>query len=145
MKLQYGKRLVALDYGTKRIGMAQSDPLGMFAQPTGTFDHAGVFRAIEALLSRNEIEKILVGYPLNDNGTPNRMTAVVDRFVEELRATCLELPVEKVDEHRSSREAMQILVSAGTSRKQRATKGRLDRTAACIILQHYLDSHPRTP
>lgn len=137
------KRLLALDYGTKKIGMAQSDPLGMFAQPVGTFDLEGMFRAIDAILAAEGIEKILVGYPLSDHGAQNRMTAVVDRFITDLTKAYPLLPVEKRDEHRSSREAMQILVSAGTSRKQRAIKGRIDRTAACIILQDYLDSHPR--
>ena len=133
-------RTVAIDFGTKRIGVAKSDPLGMFAQPVGTFDIDGLYQALERLLREDGIDRIIVGYPLSDLGETNRMTGVIDRFIGELRERFPALPVETVDEHRSSMDARRILAASGASRKKRNVKGRVDAAAACIILQGYLDS-----
>ncbi|KUL33117.1 Holliday junction resolvase RuvX [Chlorobium limicola] len=141
MSLSRKKRIVAIDFGTKRIGFAVSDPLRLFAQPTGTFDRAELFEKLELMTRDEEIDKIIVGYPLNDDGTQNRMTGVIDRFIEELALVFPGLPVERVDEHRSSRDAMQILAASGISRKERNRKGRLDCAAACVILREYLEAH----
>ncbi len=134
------RRVVAIDYGTKRIGVARSDPLGMFAQPVGTFDIDGLQEVLDGLLRQDGIDRIIVGYPLSDRGTANRMTTVIDRFVEELVRLFPSIPIETVDEHSSSKEARRILVDSGSSRKQRKVKGRVDTAAACVILQSYLDS-----
>ena len=133
------KRLVAIDFGTKRIGVAKSDPLGMFAQPVGTFDREGLHEALEGILRQDGIDRIVVGYPLSDRGETNRMTSVIDRFIEELRLRFPAIPIETVDEHRSSSEARRILAGTGASRKQRQAQGRVDTAAACVILQSYLD------
>lgn len=134
------KRIVAIDYGTKRIGVAKSDPLCMFAQPVGTFDEEGLFKVLDTLLREDGIKLFIVGYPLSDSGETNRMTGVIDRFVVELRERFPAIPVETVDEHRSSKDARRILVDSGQSRKQRSVKGRVDTAAACVILQGYLDA-----
>ncbi|NTV02349.1 MAG: Holliday junction resolvase RuvX [Chlorobiaceae bacterium] len=134
------KRLVAIDFGTRRIGVAKSDPLGMFAQPVGTFELEGLYAALEAIIREDGIDRIIVGYPLNDRGEANRMTGVIDRFVEELGSRFPSIPVETMDEHRSSREARQILAQSGASRRKRNVKGRVDTAAACVILQNYLDA-----
>lgn len=135
------QRIIGIDFGTKRIGLAKSDPLGMFAQPVGTFDMTGLLETLAKVREEEGIELIVVGYPLSDRGEQNRMTSVVDRFIEELRAALPEVPVETADEHRSSRSAMKILAGSGASRKKRQEKGRLDTAAACVILQEWLDSH----
>ena len=134
------KRVLAIDYGTKRIGVAKSDPLGLFAQPVGTFDLEGLYATLERIVREDGIERIIVGYPLSDRGEENRMTGVIDRFVEQLVGRFPALPVETVDEHRSSREARQLLAGSGASRKKRNVKGRVDTAAACVILQQYLDT-----
>ncbi|MCF8383763.1 MAG: Holliday junction resolvase RuvX [Chlorobium sp.] len=134
------KRIVAIDYGTKRIGLAESDPLLLFAKPVGTVDRETLFSRLKEMAGRQEIEKILVGYPLSSDGSENRMTGVIDRFIEELSIAFPGLPVERVDEHRSSRDAMQILAASGLSRKERNRKGRLDTAAACVILREYLET-----
>ena len=140
MSSQNYRRTIGIDFGTKRIGLAKSDPLGMFAQPVGTFDMKGLVEAIGKIRNLDGIEKIIVGYPLSGHGGTNRMTSVVDQFIEELKLALPGIPVETIDEHRTSRDAMQILVGSGTGRKKRNEKGRLDTAAACIILQSYLDS-----
>lgn len=140
MSLEMKKRVLAIDYGTKRIGLARSDPFGLFAQPVGTFDREELFKAIEVMMGNNDIEKIIVGYPLSYSEEINAMTGVIDRFIESLAETFPGLTIEAVDEHRSSREAHSILIASGTSRKKRQQKGRLDSAAACILLSDYLES-----
>jgi putative Holliday junction resolvase len=112
----------------------------MFAQPLGTFDMKGILDSLGKVRDQDGIEKIVVGYPLSEQGTGNRMTTVVDGFIEELRQALPGIPIETLDEYRTSKDAMQILVGSGTGRKKRNEKGRLDTAAACIILQSYLDA-----
>jgi len=138
------KRVLAIDYGTKRIGLAQSDPLWLFAQPVGTFDRAGLSGAIAAMVKQDDIALLLVGYPLSDGDESNAMTGVVDRFIEELRSEFPQLAIETVDEHHSSRSARQLLIASGKSRKERQQKGRLDSAAACVLLTEYLERCDRS-
>ncbi len=140
IRLAQKKRVLAIDYGTKRIGLAQSDPLGLFAQPVGTYDRAGLLKALQTMLESNEVEKIIVGYPLSDTGDRNAMTGVLDRFIEDLREAFPCAAIETINEHHSSRDAQQILIASGTSRKKRNQKGRLDSAAACVLLSDYLET-----
>jgi len=141
--MQPKKRIIAIDYGTKRIGLAKSDPLWLFAQPVGTVDRAGLSSALATMVKHDEIALVLVGYPLNEDGEKNAMTSVVDRFIEELRTEFSELTIEAVDERHSSRDARQILMASGRSRKERQQKGRIDSAAACVLLTEYLESNGR--
>lgn len=140
---RHQQRIVAIDYGTKRIGLAESDPLQRFAQPVGTFQRMELLRILEKKTAESAVERIVVGYPLNNDGSHNVMTAMVDRFIATLAARFPSIPVERIDEHRSSREAMQILKASGVKKKERNRKGRLDRAAACVILQNYLETRNR--
>ncbi len=109
MSLTQKKRVVAIDYGTKRIGVAKSDPLWLFAQPVGTFDRAGLSRTLNAMLKQDEIALLIVGYPLSEHGEKNAMTGVIDSFIETLHEEFPQLRIETVDEHHSSRDARSIL------------------------------------
>lgn len=132
--------MVAIDYGTKRIGMAQSDPLWLFAQPVGTFDRTGLSKALGTMIQTDDIALVIVGYPLSENGEKNAMTGVIDRFLETLHEEFPQLRIETLDEHHSSRDARSILVASGKSRKVRQQKGRVDSAAACILLREYLEN-----
>ena len=140
MSLRLKKRVLAIDYGTKRIGLAQSDPLGLFAQPVGTFDGDRLFRTLSEMVAQGDIEKIIVGYPLSNTGENNTMTGLVDRFIDSLRETFPQMAIETLNEYHSSRDARQLLIDSGTSKKKRAEKGRIDSAAACLLLSEYLDS-----
>ncbi len=139
------KRILGIDYGTKRIGMARSDPFGNFAQPAGTFRPDTILPAIEHERNAHQIETIVVGYPLNLDGTHSTMTDVVDRFISLLRETFPDLSITTIDEHGSSKQAQKLLVQSGLSRKKRKQKGRLDCAAACLLLQNYLDAVDNPP
>ncbi|MBC8041969.1 MAG: Holliday junction resolvase RuvX [Rhizobacter sp.] len=136
-------RILAVDYGTKRIGLAQSDPFWMFAQSVGTFDEAKFLSEVEKIFRLDGIEKFIVGYPLGDGGETNRMTRLVDEFIAKLTVRYPAVPVEKTDEHSSSKNAMHFLVEQGVGKKKRQQKGRLDRTVAAMLLQAYLESQPK--
>ena len=145
MSLISKKRVVAIDFGTKRIGVAQSDPLWLFAQPVGTVDRSGLSLKLEGMIKKDDIALLIVGYPLSESGKQNAMTGVIDRFIETLHDEFPKLKIETVDEHHSSRDARTILVASGKSRKVRQQKGRLDSAAACVLLSQYLESHGNTP
>jgi len=92
------------------------------------------------MLESNDVEKIIVGYPLSNTGERNAMTGVLDRFIEDLREAFPHAAIETINEHHSSRDAQQILIASGTSRKKRKQKGRLDSAAACVLLSEYLET-----
>ena len=140
MRLTPSKRVVAIDYGTKRIGVARSDPLWLFAQPVGTFDRPGLSKTLDAMTKADDIALVIVGYPLSESGEKNAMTGVIDRFIESLHEEFAQLRIETVDEHHSSRDARSILIASGKSRKNRQQKGRLDSAAACVLLGEYLEN-----
>jgi putative Holliday junction resolvase len=137
------KRLVAIDYGTKRIGLAKSDLLHLFAQSVGTFSETDLYKQLATIEREDGIEKILLGNPTNNNGSPNRMTNIVAEFEARLQAKFPHLAIEKVSEFGSSKAAMQTLIESGVGKKERNQKGRLDKVAAALMLQHYLDTRPK--
>jgi len=128
-------RIVAIDYGTKRVGLAISDAGQSIALPWKTI--AGDFTSvITALKSREgEIQKILIGLPLLMNGTKGDMAKIVEAFAKKIE-TALSIPVILIDERLSSKHADAALRETGQNRKQRSEK--LDTTAAAILLQGYL-------
>ena len=134
-------RIMAVDHGEKRIGLAISDPTGNIANPLTVIKH--VSRAIDAaqvatLASEHETELIVIGQSFNEEGQPNLAGRRAARFAEALRGQT-SLPVELWDESFSTQEARAARIQMGVSRKLRA--GHLDQLAATVILQSYLDAH----
>ncbi len=131
-------RVVALDYGHKRVGIAMSDPLGFLAQPLGTLaPEAAVSRLLE-LAEEPGLEAIVIGWPLLPDGSEGKATERVQMYINRL-AKRMSVPIIKWDERYTSEAAKDILAQVGGSRKKRRDKGRVDTTAAVIILQEYLD------
>jgi putative Holliday junction resolvase len=134
-------RILGLDYGDVRLGFAVSDPGGIIAFPHGmetcrTQDEA--LKAVEKVCKETGAEKIVVGYPLNMNGTRGPRADLTDAFMEKLKQR-LKIPVEKWDERLSSKSAEAVLIEGGTRRENR--KQFIDKLAAQIMLQNYLDAH----
>jgi putative Holliday junction resolvase len=133
-------RILALDHGTKRIGIAISDELKMIAQPV-EFLPAEPFTAFLArlkdLLREREVELILVGMPRNMNGSYGPAALKVEEFVAALNAA-VTVPIKTWDERLTSAQANRFLIDANVRRAQR--KQKVDQTAAAILLQSYLDS-----
>ncbi len=132
-------RIMALDYGEKMVGLALSDPLGITAQPLETIRRetdAQVASEIEGLAKAHEVERIIVGLPLNLSGGDSPQTKRTRRFISRLRKL-LDIKVEACDERLSSSDAERALVEMDVRRSRR--KERRDTIAAQLILQGYLD------
>lgn len=134
-------RVLAVDHGEKRIGLAISDLTATIANPLTVIKH--VSRTIDAaqvaaLASEQEARLIIVGQSFNEDGQPNLAGRRAARFAQALREQT-DLPVELWDESFSTKKARAARIQMGVSRKQRA--GHLDQLAATIILQSYLDAH----
>jgi len=133
-------RLLGIDYGTKRLGLSLSDEGEVLASPLPVRVRTTLASDVEFLVSlvRNrEVKKIVLGLPLNMNGSQGEMARAVQEFADELRRAC-DVPVVLFDERLTTSEAERVLIQADVSRKKR--KGLRDGLAAVLILQGYLDS-----
>ena len=133
-------RIVAVDFGTKRVGLALADPLRIFAQPYGTYNQNETVARLKQLDAEEGIAVIVIGWPLMEDGTEGVATQRVQQYINRLRNVLPEADVVKWDERYTSELAKEHLKQAGGSRKHRADKGRVDAAAAGIILQEYLDT-----
>lgn len=135
-------RVLAIDHGTKRMGIAVSDPSGTIALPL-EFIPAEPFNAfldrLKQLIQEKEVEQILVGMPRNMDGSYGPAAAKVREFIAVLKET-IAVPILTWDERLTSTQANRFLVQANVSRKDR--KEKVDQAAAAILLQSFLDSRP---
>lgn len=132
-------RILALDPGTKRIGVALSDELGWTAQPLETFVRKSLdadLTHIKELVRRHEVREIVVGMPVQLNGRAGPAAQGAQRFLEAVRAA-VGIPVVAWDERLTTKAAEQMLIEADVSRKKR--KGAVDRVAAALLLKSYLE------
>ena len=133
-------RILALDYGSKRMGVALSDELGWTAQPLETFERRTLDRDIahiQALVQSHEVGQVLIGLPLRLNGEEGPAVQAVRRFIEHL-SPALSVPIITWDERMTTCAAEDLLIAADVSRKKR--KGVVDRVAAAILLKGYLEA-----
>lgn len=138
----YDRTFMAIDYGTRRIGLAKSDPTGMIASALMTLEVKSIKDALtqlDEIIRQYQPDKLVIGYPVLKSGDKSDKCHEIDRFIEKLRAI-FDGPIEKVDEQHSSQEAAGIIHAHG--KKSGQDKRRIDRLAAVIILQRYLDDHP---
>jgi putative holliday junction resolvase len=136
-------RILGLDYGTRRIGVALCDELGMTAQGIATIvrkNREADLGAIADLVRRHGVGRIVVGYPLRLDGSEGIQCEKINRFVRRLEAL-LSLPVIRWDETLSTKEAEELLRERGLRPEKR--RAVVDRVAACLILQGYLDANSR--
>jgi putative holliday junction resolvase len=133
-------RILALDYGTKRVGMALSDPTGFLATPlpfAAATPVAKLFGIIKALIREKEVDQILVGLPRNMDGTYGPSARAAEEFARRLKEV-VPIPIKMVDERLSTVEAGRRLREGG--KKAAEQKGKIDSASAQIILQSFLDS-----
>lgn len=139
--MQEYSRLVGIDVGQKRTGIAQTDLLQTISTPVGTFPPDEVLQALRTIVSQSKVEKFIVGWPLTTDGKEGKATDMVQSFINQLTQAFPDIPVIKVDERHTSNRAMELMVDAGVPKKKRRQKERVDRIAAAVILQHYLEEH----
>lgn len=133
------QRTVGIDYGRARVGVAQSDPLGIFASPLETVPSAKIIEYLKNLAAKDEIVRFVVGYPLNLNGAPAQAAPDVDVFLKTLRKAFPDTPVALEDERFTSVLAHRAMIDGGMKKSDRRDKNQVDKISAAIILQSYLD------
>lgn len=134
------QRIIGVDVGLKRVGIAQSDLTGTLASPLGTFSSPEAISRITDLCDSGLVRLVVVGWPLTMRGEEGESVAMVRSFIDMLKKNIGSIPVETLDERFTSTLAHQSIRDAGARRKKRQRKDLVDSTAAAILLQNYLDA-----
>ncbi len=132
-------RIIGIDYGRKRTGLAVTDPLGLFASPLETVPSAKIIEYLKNYSAQQEISLFVVGYPMNLNNKPSEAAAYVDVFLKSLRKAFPAIPIELVDERFTSVLAHRAMIDGGMKKMDRRDKAAVDKISASIILQTYMD------
>ena len=132
-------RIVGIDYGRARVGVAVSDPLRIFASPLETVPSAKIIEYLKNYALSETVERFVVGYPLNLNGAPAQAAPDVDMFLRQLKKAFPGVPVSLEDERFTSVLAHRAMIDGGMKQSDRRDKKSVDRISAAIILQSYLD------
>ena len=132
-------RILSIDYGKKRTGLAVTDPLQIIAGGLGTVETSVLFEYIEAYIQREQVERIVIGKPMQPNGQPSENMVRVENFFNRWRKAHPEIPIEYYDERFTSVLAHRAMIDGGVKKKtRRENKGLVDEISATIILQDYL-------
>lgn len=134
-------RIAGVDYGTKKIGLAVTDPLRLFTRPVGTYGEDGLVEALREIEREDGLETIVVGWPLTKDGEEGVQTERVVPFLERLRETFPKVEVVRWDERYSSVRAREKIREAGQWRKVREDHTVVDAVAAAVILEEYIEQH----
>ena len=134
-------RILSIDYGKKRTGLAVTDPLQVIAGGLGTVETSVLYEYIEAYIQREQVERIVIGKPMQPNGQPSENMVRVENFYNRWRKAHPEIPIEYYDERFTSVLAHRAMIDGGVKKKtRRENKGLVDEISATIILQDYLQS-----
>ena len=132
-------RIIGIDYGRKRVGVAVSDPLGIFASALETVPAAKIVEYLKDYTSKEKVGRFVVGYPMNLNNKPAEAAKDVDVFLKVLKKQFPDIPVTLEDERFTSQLAMKAMIAGGVKKSDRREKGSVDKVSAAIILQTFLD------
>jgi len=133
-------RILAIDYGKKRCGLAATDPLQIIPGGLATVPAAELFHFLCDYISREEVERLIIGKPLQPNGQPSENLQRVEAFVKKWKKEMPQVPIEYYDERYTSLLAHKAMIEGGLKKKARQDKALVDEISATIILQNYMDS-----
>lgn len=133
-------RILSIDYGKKRTGLAVTDPLQIIAGGLATVSTSELFGYLQAYVAREEVERIVIGEPRQPNGQPSENLQRVQQFVNRWRKVMPQIPIEFYDERFTSVLAHQAMLEGGLRKKARQDKALVDEISATIILQDYMRS-----
>jgi putative Holliday junction resolvase len=131
-------RIMAIDYGGKRTGLAVTDPLQIIASGLCTVETPKLMAFLKDYIAREGVEEVIVGLPVNWDDTDTHATPLVRRFIEAFRKQHPAIPIREVDERFTSKMASRAMLDMGLKKKQRQNKALVDEIAATILLQEYL-------
>ena len=132
-------RMIGIDYGRARVGVAMSDPLGIFASPLETVASAKIIDYLQKIATSEHVVRFVVGYPMNLDGRPAEAAADVDAFLKRLARHFPDIPVSLEDERFTSVLAHRAMIDGGMKKSERRKKESVDKISAAIILQSYID------
>lgn len=131
-------RFLAIDYGTKRTGLAVSDPLKIIATALETVETTSLLKYLTDYFKKEQVEAAVIGLPKKLNNTDSETAPAVRAFVEKFKSTFPNIPITTIDERFTSSIAQQTMIAGGMKKKDRQTKGNVDKISAVLILQDFL-------
>jgi putative Holliday junction resolvase len=133
-------RILAIDYGSKRIGLAVTDPMQIFASPLNTVSPKEFDNFIENYLKTEEVDAFVIGYPLQMNNQPSDAVKYINPFIKKLKKSYPEKVIHLADERFTSQMAFRTMIEGGVKKNKRQDKSMVDKISASIILQSFLDN-----
>lgn len=131
-------RILAIDYGLKRTGIAVTDEFQIIASGLTTIPSETAIAFLKEYFSKEKVEKVIIGEPKQMNGQPSESAEIIEKFVSKFKVQFPEMKLDRVDERFTSKMAFQTMIDSGLKKKQRQNKGLIDEIAATILLQDYL-------
>ncbi|MGB5204192.1 Holliday junction resolvase RuvX [Eudoraea sp.] len=132
-------RIIALDFGKQRTGIAVTDELQLIASGLVTVNTKELLKYLQDYIAKENIARIVVGEPKQWNNTPSESEVLIQPFLKKLKETFPSIPIDRQDERFTSKVAFQTMVQAGLKKKQRRNKELIDEISATLILQSYLN------
>jgi len=134
-------RVLAIDFGTKRCGIAVTDPLQLIASGLTTIPRKELMDYLAKYFQEETVDQVLFGEPKQKDGTPSDVAPLIEAFIRKFKVQFPEMKVARIDERYSSKMAFQSMIDGGLSKKKRQNKGLIDEISATLILQDYLQYH----
>ena len=134
-------KVIALDFGMKRTGIAISDEMKMIASGLRTVETRKLMQELKKIIEEESIDTLVVGQPKHIDGKPMQLEKNILYFIEDVQALFPSLIIKRIDERFTSKMAFQTMIDSGLKKKQRQNKGLVDEISATIILQNYLQYH----
>ncbi len=132
-------RILSIDYGQKRTGIAVTDDFQIIASGLTTIPSAELISFLKTYFSKENVETVIIGEPKQMNGLPSESAEIIEKFIVQFHAEFPTMKMERVDERFTSKMAFQTMIDSGLKKKQRQNKGLIDEIAATILLQDYLN------
>ncbi|HWI92598.1 MAG TPA: Holliday junction resolvase RuvX [Flavisolibacter sp.] len=131
-------RILSIDYGGKRTGLAATDPLKIIATGLCTVETPRLLAFLKDYFSKEQVELVIIGMPVNWDDSATHATPLVQKFIKDFQKNFPSIPIKEVDERFTSKLASQAMLQMGLKKKQRQNKAMIDEIAATIMLQEYL-------
>ncbi len=131
-------RILCIDYGLKRCGIAVTDPLQILARGLDTIKTSEILSFLENYFQDEQVDAVVIGRPAHNDGKETSLTPVIEKFIIEFEKKFKGIQVSREDERFTSVEAKEIILKSGVNRKKRQDKGLIDRVSAVVILEHYM-------
>ncbi|WP_396164830.1 Holliday junction resolvase RuvX [Flavobacterium sp.] len=132
-------RILSIDYGQKRTGIAVTDDFQIIASGLTTIPSTDIIPFLKTYFSKENVETVIIGEPKQMNGLPSESTEIIEKFITQFHTEFPNMKMERVDERFTSKMAFQTMIDSGLKKKQRQNKGLIDEIAATILLQDYLN------